>query len=250
MPPPDSPLGPDERELRAVRSAGTPGGPSLGGPDRIDADEMALRRLGGVARSLTGEDALVDVPPPDVWDAIAARTWHLAASDTVAPALAARQADDEDGGRARWLWLAAAAAVAVVVAGFTVGVWSRDADPGRRLLASARLDPLDGGDPVGPVGPVGPVDAELVESDDGLLLDLRLADADLPTPDGHFYEVWLVDPAGRGTISLGPARDDDTYSVPADLDHHDFAVVEVTVEPTDGDPAPSGVTVLRGTLSG
>lgn len=256
--PPREPLGHDERdqrderELRAVRSAGAPGGPELGGPDRLDADEMALRRLGGVARSLTDEDALIDAPPPDVWDAIAARTADIdpaPAPTTLAPELVdptplPRRPDDEGRG-ARWLWLAAAAAVAVVVSAFTVVVASNlgDDHPGNRVLASAQVGPLDGGEPAGSVS------AELVESDDRLQLDLSLSDAGLPTTDADFYEVWLIDPDVEGMISLGPARSDGAYAVPADVDYRDFPIVDVSVEPADGNPTHSGVSVLRGTLS-
>ena len=144
---------------------------------------------------------------------------------------------------ARWLLGAAAAAVAVVLV--VVGVVaSRDGDDEPIVVASARLEPL----PDQPTGDAIPVEARVVEGDDGLELDLPLAGSGLPAPDG-FYEVWLIDPNVEGMVSLGPARTDGRYAVPADVDVAAFPIVDVSVEPPDGLPTHSGVSVLRGTLA-
>jgi anti-sigma-K factor RskA len=110
-------------------------------------------------------------------------------------------------------------------------------------VASASVAPLDDGEPG------SPVTADLRESDDRLQLDLPLSDAGLPTAGADFYEVWLIDPNVEGMISLGPVRSDGTYSVPTDVDYRDFPIVDVSVEPADGNPTHSGVSVLRGTLA-
>jgi hypothetical protein len=252
MPPPD-PLEPDEHELRAVRwTEGPPAGNGHGDRDTPDADEVALRHLGSLARSLGDDDLVVDEPPPDLWDAIAARTSlsaapSIATSVPVAPRdveLSARQDRPQSDARStKWLWLAAAA-FTVVVAAFTVVVQNTARDDSQgELLASASVAPLADGEPG------SSVTADLRESDDRLLLDLPLSDAGLPAAGADFYEVWLIDPNVEGMISLGPARNDGTYSVPADVDYRDFPIVDVSVEPADGDPTHSGVSVLRGTLS-
>jgi hypothetical protein len=50
--------------------------------------------------------------------------------------------------------------------------------------------------------------------------------------------VSLVDPAAPGT-----------YAVPADLDPDTYSVVDISIEPRDGDDAHSGRSILRGQLS-
>jgi hypothetical protein len=49
-------------------------------------------------------------------------------------------------------------------------------------------------------------------------------------------------------VSLGPLRRDGVYDLPAGLDPAAFPIVDVSVEPIDGDPAHSGDSVLRGEL--
>ena len=113
----------------------------------------------------------------------------------------------------------------------------------RQWWPALALEPL----PDEPTGSATPVEARVVETADGRRLDLSLPDG-LPAPAG-FYEVWLIDPDVEGMVSLGPARSDGTYAVPSDLDVTAFPIVDVSVEPPDGNPTHSGVSVLRGTLS-
>ncbi len=75
----------------------------------------------------------------------------------------------------------------------------------------------------------------------------------LPEPaDGEFYEVWAVSPAGKA-VSLGklPVGGKDeahgTMDVPARL--RNFRKLLVSLEPDDGDPAPSGRSVLQSATS-
>ena len=139
---------------------------------------------------------------------------------------------------ARWRLAAAAAVVLVVAAVGAVAVAGRDSGPD--VLASAVLDPL--------VDASGPGQAELVDADGTTRLDVSLAEAGLPAPDGY-YEVWLIDRDVQGMVSLGPVRDDGTYDVPADVDVTRFPIVDVSREPADGNPTHSGTSVLRGTLA-
>ncbi|HEX8805068.1 MAG TPA: anti-sigma factor, partial [Acidimicrobiales bacterium] len=132
---------------------------------------------------------------------------------------------------------AAAAAVVALVAGIATAVGRGGAED---VVASARLQPL---------ADATSVTAELVDDDGQLQLDIPLSQADLPAPNDGFYEVWLIDEAVDGMVSLGPARDDGVYDVPDDLDYRSFPIVDVSVERPDGDPEHSGTSVLRGTLS-
>ena len=63
-------------------------------------------------------------------------------------------------------------------------------------------------------------------------------------------------PSGVGGRSGGtphpklcPARADGIYTVPADVDPGEFPIVDVSVEPPDGDPTHSGVSLARGELA-
>jgi anti-sigma-K factor RskA len=272
----------DELDLRALRAA--LGRPSPGDtePDggAYDVDADTLGRIGDVAVSLTPEDLDRDEPPPSVWQGILARTGGpveprtdetddtatdvvdtgrapvpppepAAADDRPAlrpiegdrPADAPRHRATAPTGPARRAWGLAAAAAAVVIVLVVGGAGLlRNDDDSLPVVASARLEPL----PDEPTGSAVPVTADLVEVDGTLQLDLSTSA--LPEPAG-FYEVWLIDTDVEGMVSLGPARADGIYTVPADVDPGEFPIVDVSVEPPDGDPTHSGVSVIRGTLS-
>jgi len=59
----------------------------------------------------------------------------------------------------------------------------------------------------------------------------------------------MIDTDVTRLVSLGPVRADGTYDLPPGLDPAQFPVVDVSVEPLDGDPTHSGDSVLRGELA-
>lgn len=132
-----------------------------------------------------------------------------------------------------WLVGAAAAAVLLVVGVAVLG----DDPPSQQVVASVDLDRL---------GDAGSGAAELVEEDGRYRLQVDTADLD---PGDGFLEVWVIDSEVSKLVSLGPVRPDGTYDLPPDLDPRQFPVVDVSVEPLDGDPAHSGDSVLRGQLT-
>ena len=132
-----------------------------------------------------------------------------------------------------WLVGAAAAAVLLVVG---VAVLGNDSSS-QQVVASVDLDRL---------GDAGSGAAELVEEDGRYRLQVDTADLD---PGDGFLEVWVIDSEVSKLVSLGPVRPDGTYDLPPDLDPRQFPVVDVSVEPLDGDPAHSGDSVLRGQLT-
>jgi anti-sigma-K factor RskA len=188
-------------------------------------DELAqLRGLAG--RLQLEEEVTWEQPPADLWDRIAADAG--AAPPDAVPLDRARRRR-----RAPWLLGAAAAAVLAVVA-VAVALGGRD-EPS--VVASAPLERL---------GPSGTGDAELVEDGGDLVLHVETAGVD--AGDG-FLEVWVIDPEVTKLVSLGPSRPDGDYDLPPGLDPEQFPVVDVSVEPLDGDPAHSGDSVLRGQLT-
>jgi hypothetical protein len=189
-------------------------------------------------------------PPPSVWETIAERTGvtarprpEVVASPLLpaptprppvppAPVVPLRRRP-----RSR-AWLAAAAAL-VVGAGIGAGavvLAGRDAGV---VVASATLEPLDGAPASGT--------ARVVERGGQRLLEVQLR-APAPGSD-DFYEVWLADPELQGMYAIGAVRTGTTdLPLPAGLDVDRFPVVDVSVEPFDGDPAHSADSVARGQL--
>jgi anti-sigma-K factor RskA len=163
-------------------------------------------------------------PPSTVWDAIEA---GIAGTSPPAAAPAVRR---------RHVWVRAAVGVAAaVVVAVALALVVRRA-PGDTVVAEARLEPLV---------PGASGDARLVDRDGSMRL--RLDASGLGATDG-FYEVWLIDPTVSRLVSLGPLRPDGLYELPSSIDPHEFPIVDVSIEPTDGEPAHSGVSVLRSEL--
>ncbi len=73
--------------------------------------------------------------------------------------------------------------------------------------------------------------------------------AGLPTADG-IYEVWLLDLDADRLVALGALDDSGRgwLTVPTGVDVSDYPLVDISLEPDDGDPTHSGNSVLRGDL--
>jgi anti-sigma-K factor RskA len=89
-------------------------------------------------------------------------------------------------------------------------------------------------------------DATLVRRGGRLFVELDVESA--PPAGGGYLEIWLIDRAVNGMVSLGPYHGTGRYEVPSGVDPTRFPVVDVSVEPTDGVPTHSGVSVVRGVL--
>ncbi len=70
------------------------------------------------------------------------------------------------------------------------------------------------------------------------------------TSTGGYYEVWLINEDGKRMVSLGvlAAGHDGTFQLPGDLPAQGYRIVDVSLEPDDGNPAHSLDSVIRGTL--
>ena len=141
-----------------------------------------------------------------------------------------------------WSWIAAAAAVGVIVGGVGGGwIASRSpAEPTPVVVAQAPLEPLPDWDGASGV-------AAVHTAPDGsrtLVLDM-----DASVPDDGFREVWLIDRDVTRLVSIGVLEGSSgTFVLPAGIDLDDFAVVDVSQELFDGDPAHSGDSIVRGIL--
>ena len=185
-------------------------------------------------------------PPPSVWDSIAAATGVSAAprpERTAVPDPVSPTADPTNVVPFRrrvpstWLIAVAAAVAGAVIGAGAVAVLQGDDDGA--AVAAAALDPLEDADASG--------SARVVERPDGTrVLEVELQAPDL---DDAYYEVWLLTPDVSGLIPVGTTQAGTAqFEIPAGLDLGQYPVVDVSVEPLDGDPEHSGDSVVRGVL--
>ena len=191
--------------------------------EQIPSDLRALMS------ELTEEDSERVRPPSLVWDGIASTLEVSAVPDNVS--FLRRRGP---------MVLAAAAAVLVLALVSTAAITAGDSTSSAVVATTIITD--EGL----PVTGAAPAEARIVERDGQLQLELDVAD--LPEADG-FYEVWLIDTNVEGMFSLGTINGEGTLDVPAGVNPADYPVVDISIEPVDGDPTHSGQSVLRGVLS-
>lgn len=172
------------------------------------------------------------------WEPAPSELWRRVVNEIDADHVPVRSIHDQTTSRSvtsRRRWIAGAGLAATAAAVLAVVVMVID-KPDVDVVAAVELEPLTGS---------GSGRAELVSVGDGV--QLRLQTDGLGTPDGYF-EVWLIDPSVTELVSLGPLRADGRYDLPPGVQPAAFPIVDVSVEPVDGDPAHSGDSVLRGEL--
>ncbi|MGM1028425.1 MAG: anti-sigma factor domain-containing protein [Actinomycetota bacterium] len=195
-------------------------------------------------------------PPAGVWDRILADIASEEAAAAPGPAVERPTADTGDAAPAQRMptgdvvrrrrrrfsaraLIAACAGSAVLAASLAVLIVTQvGGAPRSTAFANAALEPL--------TSTVSAARAEVVERDGQRLL---VVDADaLPTVDGYL-DVWLLDADAQQMVSLGVMDASSTeLALPADLDLAAFPVVDVSIEPYDGDPTHSGNSIWRGAL--
>lgn len=258
-------------ELTSVSGGGTP------------EDDLLLLEdeLGRLARELTNDDIRLEAPPIDLWTMIEAealastgltaiddesatpRPFHevgdhpprpsrvgplrglIPFSGTPAPVPdPPAQLRSRSGLYGIPAALAVAAALALVLAtGTALIVRTTDADVTVAQAAIAN-DGL-------PVPVAGSGTAILKQSGDRRFLELDLPELDGNDPNS-IYEVWMIDTDVVGMISLGNlsiTEGETRIDLPDTIDHNAFPVIDISVEPLDGDPTHSGQSVLRGVLA-
>jgi hypothetical protein len=210
-----------------------------------------------VGRHVTVDDVPVE-PGDHVWSRIAA---ELGLEDTgVAAATPAAESPGAEvvelaqvrrGARRRTAWVGAAAAAAGIAIG---AIGATTVSPNGtvplegQVVAQTQLTvvPADaGGSDLAAPGMSGL--AVIVDTDgrDFAEVDAR----GLPAAPG-FYEVWLIKPDLSGMLSLGAlsAGSQGRFTIPPGTDLAQYTIVDVSLEPFDGDPAHSKKSMLRGTL--
>ena len=233
-------LDPELLALLALGESPGTGDDFIGAQRHLEACEAcrhhleALSSVASTARTITAEDTLV-APPDSVWSGISA---ELAAPAPTLPAgvvaLSARR-------RTSWVAVAAAACIGIVVGSGVMyaATSSQRATVAQTVVAEASLSPLPGSKATGSV--------EVVSTSTGSQVVVDVSG--LAAPDG-FYEVWLLDAKGEKLIALGvlDSSDKGTFAMPPGVAMSDYPVVDVSLEPSDGNPAHSHHSLVRGTL--
>lgn len=202
-----------------------------------------LRSLVGVAHDLPR----LETPGEQLWQRI---------TDELGPEYTAQEISDTQraagngtqsaGRRFRSSALALAACVAAVLgagAGILGTLYVTDDETDQPVAdVMIRLEPL--------AGKTGDGSADLIRASTGT--QLKVDATGLGTTTSGYYEVWLINADGKRMVSLGVLnpRTGGTFQVPADLTAQGYRIVDVSLEPEDGNPVHSRDSVIRGTLPG
>jgi hypothetical protein len=217
------------------------------------ADCSALLAALTEARSLAGEGPLV-APPARVREEVLAHVrGDGSAAGPVAepiPLPVGDRTQERPSRRGVPAWVAGLAAAIALVAGLGLGrLTVGDPEtpeatdppgPTGTVVAAADLTALDSDAPRG--------EASAVRSDD--TVTLRVSARELGDEDG-FHEVWLINVDGTRMVALGVLAPGDVgeFDVPQGLIDEGYRIVDISVEPDDGDPTHSGVSLARGELA-
>lgn len=202
------------------------------------------REVEAILRDLDQRDLELLETPDQVWDGIEATLGLGEAAPETVVSLDSRRWT----GR-RVLMGLAAALVGVVIA---VGIFLAGSDGTRQVLATTMLayDPVS----FDRLGDAASGNASLVSQDDQLVIEI--VDSRLPDPgEGADLEVWLIQPDDEGNVadlvSLGVVNpvEPGVLEIPASHDPAVYYVVDISVEPRDGDASHSGRSILRGPLT-
>ncbi len=215
--------------------------------------DIELKDWVELSRSVTDEDRERTAPPPDLWTRIEAglgeATAPSATSETLTaddhslpseptPVIDLTQERTRRAPRARrrvrrYAAMAAAAAVTVAVLGVSAIIGQDDTSSYIAQATNTELPEAFDGTAVASV------------NSDATQISLEFS-SDLPSAEP--VELWLIKPDLSDMVSLGLVQDDGTFVVPEGFDVSEYSVVDLSIEPNDGDPTHSGRSILRGQL--
>ncbi|MDJ0338119.1 anti-sigma factor [Cryobacterium sp. PH31-O1] len=248
-------IGADDLHLFALAELGASAGQRahLATCAECASEYLALHQVVQLGRAAASDRLLA--PPATVWAGIhaelglseAVRTpAQLSAPPSPVPLLLSAPAPLPLPSRRRWVPFAAAAGVVGLVGlvgGIAIGIASTTADsPLERVVAQAALDALPGWSASG--------SARVEQSAEGrrtVVVDLDAT----AVPSTSLREVWLLKADASGLVSVG-FLDGSTgrFVIPASVDLAQYPLVDVSAEPSDGNPAHSGDSIVRGALRG
>jgi hypothetical protein len=148
-------------------------------------------------------------------------------------------------GRRRWITIAAIAAILAI--GAAVGgvgaalLLQNQRQPQPKVLTEATLEALPGWS-----GSTGQAIVEKAASGQRAVIVI----VSESRPVAGYEEVWLISSDLKRLISIGVlSGQQGRFDIPADVNLKEYPIVDVSDEKLDGDPAHSGDSIVRGTLS-
>jgi anti-sigma-K factor RskA len=220
----------------------------VSGCEKCRGKVESLRPVVAIGRTLQPEDLVTTAPPALVWERIAAETGVGGAPSAPKATLVRPQPRTGRGepvrerpapsvGTRRLAWVLAAVVLGAVLGGAGTLGWQSLHRGGTRVVASATLRPLPTKQGTGT--------AEVEDVNNQRELAVRVT---TPPTRRAYLEVWLMsDP--KHLISLGTLQSSSgRFALPAGLDLSKYKIVDVSVEPYDGNPAHSADSLVRGSL--
>ncbi len=221
--------------------------------DQQPLDNSDLGAIETMLRDLDVSDLEVITPPADVWEGIE-RSLRAERSMETSPAADGRaEVVSLASRRHRFTTRALAVAAAIVLAVAGVAVFSGRGTTKSDVLATATLS-YDAAQ-FDPLGANATASASLINVDDHLEVTLDATNLPTDLTEPADLEVWLIEPDANGgvadLVSLGVVHSSDleTFAVPDGYDPAVYKVVDISVEPHDGNHDHSGRSILRGALS-
>ncbi len=209
-----------------------------------------LADIEAMLRDLTPGDLELVAPADTVWAGIETEL----ADDPVASAGSSNRRTANDNVvplRRRWIAPAlAAAAVLIVAIGAVAIVATRGSGPETLATAELAFDPAV----FDPAGAGAAATASLLAEDGDDVLEIDDDELPFTAEQDASLELWMirvddgeiVDMVSLGDIEPDGRRD---FAVPAGYDPAVYSVVDISIEPHDGDPTHSGRSILRGVLA-
>jgi len=192
-----------------------------------------------------GERVTLESPPESVWQGIRSEVLTYEADSrgggSGMPAVALLSSKRRKVRAWSAGWVAGAAATAGVVGGIGATLWvsGLTSSPAETTLASASLADLSTEAAVG--------QAHVDVRDDGTRV--LVVDTEYHQVNDASIEVWMIDSEVKGMISLGYlSSDHGEFVIPAGFDYSAYPIVDISIEPNDGNPAHSGDSITRGVL--
>ena len=233
-----------------------------------ESPEEDFERLADLARSITPEDRLRQEPPPGLWDQIAQRIEdgaiddeaeseaieHGASEDdaalidlserrTEAPATTYDEPASADltetSGFSPSLLLVAAAALLIVVLG--ASFFLADGGSNSNVIYAGDISNADLPEAFDGTASV------VVEIDDAPMIEISFNDE---LPSDQLVEVWIMRADLSAWETVGLVEDGvTTWDWPAGFSPEEYPLIDISIEPDDGDPSHSGRSILRGELT-
>ena len=211
-------------------------------------DDSTLAEIEAILHGLDPDDLVLQAPPEAVWAGIQAQLD--ADVETVAsPGPTASGAVVPFRRRRSWALPAlAAAAVAVLAIGAVIASVG-GSEPTTLASAVLAFDPAA----FDPAGADAAATAVLLDEDGDDMLEIDDERLPFGAEDDASLELWMIrvdDGEIVDMVSLGPIDPDGTrdFVVPPGYDPDLYSIVDISIEPHDGDPTHSGRSILRGEL--